>query len=99
MTRQVKSIKSTAVHSRAAAESESICKLPDRWKRTRFPLKTIAQRGPLPCRPCSRSPSSATVYRLMRDGVLVGVRIGSSLRFTQKNIEDLLENCAIDANL
>ncbi len=43
--------------------------------------------------------STATVYRLMRDGVLVGVRIGSSLRFTQKNIEDLLENCAIDANL
>ena len=35
----------------------------------------------------------------MRDGVLVGVRIGSSLRFTQKNIEDLLENCAIDADL
>ncbi|MCB6761520.1 helix-turn-helix domain-containing protein [Adlercreutzia equolifaciens] len=43
--------------------------------------------------------STATVYRLMRDGVLVGVRIGSSLRFTQKNIEDLLENCAIDADL
>ena len=43
--------------------------------------------------------STATVYRLMRDGVLVGVRIGSSLRFTQKNIEDLLENCAIDAAL
>lgn len=43
--------------------------------------------------------STATVYRLMRDGVLEGVRIGSSLRFTQKNIEDLLENCAIDADL
>ncbi|WP_419060886.1 helix-turn-helix domain-containing protein [Enteroscipio rubneri] len=43
--------------------------------------------------------STATVYRLMRDGVLVGVRIGSSLRFTQKNIEDLLANCAVDADV
>lgn len=43
--------------------------------------------------------STATIYRLMHDGTLVGVRVGSSLRFTRKNIEDFLENCAIDADL
>ena len=107
MTRQIQSIKNIAAHSRAAAEREPTCKLLDRWKHARFPRKTIAQRSPFQCRPCSQSSeladylqvSTATVYRLMRDGVLVGVRIGSSLRFTQKNIEDLLENCAIDADL
>lgn len=42
--------------------------------------------------------STTTVYRLIRDGALKGTRIGQSLRFTRKNIEDLLENCAVDKN-
>ncbi|MEE8723265.1 MAG: helix-turn-helix domain-containing protein [Atopobiaceae bacterium] len=42
--------------------------------------------------------STTTVYRLIRDGALKGTRIGQSLRFTRKNIEDLLENCAVDEN-
>lgn len=42
--------------------------------------------------------SNTTVYRLIKDGALCGVRIGQSLRFTRKNIEDLLELCAVDAN-
>ena len=42
--------------------------------------------------------STSTVYRLIRDGALKGTRIGQSLRFTRKNIEDLLENCAVDEN-
>ncbi|WP_283171491.1 helix-turn-helix domain-containing protein [Curtanaerobium respiraculi] len=43
--------------------------------------------------------SNTTVYRLIKDGALCGVRIGQSLRFTRKNIEDLLECCAVDENL
>lgn len=43
--------------------------------------------------------STATIYRLMHDGTLVGVRVGSSLRFTRKNIEDFLESCAVDADV
>lgn len=42
--------------------------------------------------------STTTVYRLIKDGALTGTRIGQSLRFTRKNIEDLLELCAVDAN-
>jgi excisionase family DNA binding protein len=42
--------------------------------------------------------STTTVYRLIRDGALKGTRIGQSLRFTRKNIEDLLESCAVDKN-
>ncbi len=42
--------------------------------------------------------STATVYRLLKDGCLTGVRIGQSLRFTRKNIEDLLEACTVDSN-
>lgn len=30
--------------------------------------------------------SNTTVYRLIKDGALCGVRIGQSLRFTRKNI-------------
>lgn len=40
--------------------------------------------------------SSTTVYRLIEDGALTGTRIGQSLRFTRKNIEDLLDSCAFD---
>lgn len=40
--------------------------------------------------------STTTVYRLIKDGALTGTRIGQSLRFTRKNIEDLLELCAFD---
>lgn len=40
--------------------------------------------------------STTTVYRLIKDGTLTGTRIGQSLRFTRKNIEDLLELCAFD---
>lgn len=43
--------------------------------------------------------SNTTVYRLIKDGALCGVRVGQSLRFTRKNIEDLLETCAVDSNL
>ena len=43
--------------------------------------------------------STTTVYRLIKDGALTGTRIGQSLRFTRKNIEDLLEACAVDSNL
>lgn len=42
--------------------------------------------------------STSTVYRLINDGSLKGTRIGTSLRFTKKNIEDLLEICSVDAN-
>lgn len=42
--------------------------------------------------------STTTVYRLIKDGALTGTRIGQSLRFTRKNIEDLLELCVVDAN-
>ena len=42
--------------------------------------------------------SNTTVYRLIKDGALCGVRIGQSLRYTRKNVEDLLELCAVDAN-
>ena len=42
--------------------------------------------------------STTTVYRLMRDGALRGARVGQSMRFTRRNIEDLLELCAADAN-
>lgn len=41
--------------------------------------------------------STSTIYRLMNDGCLKGVRIGNTLRFTKKNIEDLLEVCSVDA--
>lgn len=40
--------------------------------------------------------SNTTIYRLIEDGALVGIRIGRSLRFTRKNIEDMLEFCAED---
>lgn len=40
--------------------------------------------------------STTTVYRLIKDGALTGTRIGQSLRFTRKNIEDLLELCVFD---
>ena len=42
--------------------------------------------------------STTTVYRLIKDGALTGTRIGQSLRFTRKNVEDLLELCAFDEN-
>ena len=42
--------------------------------------------------------STTTVYRLMRDGALRGVRVGQSLRFTRGNIQDFLDGCALDAN-
>lgn len=42
--------------------------------------------------------STTTVYRLIKDGVLTGTRIGQSLRFTRKNIEDLVELCVVCAN-
>ncbi|MCI2192547.1 MAG: helix-turn-helix domain-containing protein [Ancrocorticia sp.] len=42
--------------------------------------------------------STSTVYRLIRDGALKGVRVGQSLRFTRKNIEDFLDSCAVDEN-
>jgi excisionase family DNA binding protein len=42
--------------------------------------------------------STSTVYRLMRDGALKGVRVGQSVRFTRGNIQDFLEGCAFDAN-
>ena len=38
------------------------------------------------------------MYRFIKDGALTGTRIGQSLRFTRKNIEDLLELCVVDAN-
>lgn len=34
--------------------------------------------------------SNSTVYRLIRDGSLSGIKVGQSLRFTRKNIEDML---------
>ena len=37
-----------------------------------------------------------TVYRLVKDDVLTSTRIRQSLRFTHKNIEDLLEQCTVD---
>ena len=40
--------------------------------------------------------NTTTVYRLIKDGALCGVRIGQSLRFTRKNVEDLLERRAVD---
>ncbi|MEE8723290.1 MAG: helix-turn-helix domain-containing protein [Atopobiaceae bacterium] len=42
--------------------------------------------------------STSTVYRLIRDGALRGVRVGQSQRFTRGNIQDFLEGCAFDAN-
>ena len=42
--------------------------------------------------------STTTVYRLIKDGALTGTRIGQSLRFTRKNIEDLVELCVVCAN-
>lgn len=42
--------------------------------------------------------STTTVYRLIKDGALTGTRIGQSLRFTRKNVEDLLEFCTFDEN-
>lgn len=40
--------------------------------------------------------STTTVYRLIKDGSLTGTRIGQSLRFTRKNVENLLEFCAFE---
>ncbi|WP_283171717.1 helix-turn-helix domain-containing protein [Curtanaerobium respiraculi] len=40
--------------------------------------------------------STTTVYRLVKDGALTSTRIRQSLRFTRKNIEDLLEQCTVD---
>jgi excisionase family DNA binding protein len=42
--------------------------------------------------------STTTVYRLIRDGALRGVRVGQSVRFTRGNIQEFLEGCAFDAN-
>lgn len=42
--------------------------------------------------------STTMVYRLIKDGALTGTRIGQSLRFTRKNIEDLVELCVVCAN-
>ena len=42
--------------------------------------------------------SNTTVYRLIKDGSLNGVRVGQALRFTRQNIEDFLESCAVDGN-
>ena len=42
--------------------------------------------------------STTTVYRLIKDGALTGTCIGQSLRFTRKNIEDLVELCVVCAN-
>lgn len=42
--------------------------------------------------------STTTVYRLIKDGALTGTRIGQSLRFTRKNIEDLVELCVVCSN-
>lgn len=42
--------------------------------------------------------STTTVCRLIKDGALTGTRIGQSLRFTRKNIEDLVELCVVCAN-
>ncbi len=42
--------------------------------------------------------STSTVYRLIRDGALRGVRVGQPVRFTRGNIQDFLEGCAFDAN-
>lgn len=42
--------------------------------------------------------STSTVYRLIRDGALRGVRVGQSVRFTRGNIQEFLEGCAFDAN-
>ena len=36
------------------------------------------------------------VYRLTKDGALAGTRIVQSLRFTRKNVEDLLGLCAFN---
>jgi hypothetical protein len=36
------------------------------------------------------------VYRLTKDGALAGTRIGQNLRFTRKNVEDLLGLCAFN---
>lgn len=41
--------------------------------------------------------STTTVYRLIKDGALTGTRIGQALRFTRKNIEDLVELCVVCA--
>lgn|GEM_PF-1478777 len=40
--------------------------------------------------------STTMVYRLIKDGALAGTRIGQSLRFTRKNVEDLLGLCAFN---
>lgn len=40
--------------------------------------------------------STTTVYWPIKDGALTGTRIGQSLRFTRKNVEDLLDFCAFD---
>lgn len=40
--------------------------------------------------------STTTVYRLIKDGALTDMRIGQSLRFTCKNVEDLLDFCAFN---
>lgn len=40
--------------------------------------------------------NTTTVYGLIKDGALCGVRIGQSLRFTRKNVEGLLERCVVD---
>ena len=40
--------------------------------------------------------STTTVYRLIKDGALTGTRIGQSLRFTRKNVLDLLDFCAFN---
>ena len=40
--------------------------------------------------------SKATVYRLLNDGSLKGVRVGQGLRFTQTNITDFLATCEVD---
>ncbi|MDU6011741.1 MAG: helix-turn-helix domain-containing protein [Slackia sp.] len=40
--------------------------------------------------------STTTVYRLVKDGALTSTRIRQPLRFTRKNIEDLLEQCTVD---
>lgn len=40
--------------------------------------------------------STTTVCRLIKDGALTGTRIGQSLRFTRKNVEDLLDSCVFD---
>lgn len=42
--------------------------------------------------------STSTIYRMINDGALRGSRIGRSLRFTKKNIEDMLDYCKVNKN-